>query len=273
MFSSAETNCSLKSEFRSTLLWTAAKLYLEKTKHTAAEEQQFTELVLGLLDLVDRRTRQAFSKKILKYSNVPMAIRHNLILKKLENSAVTGNEYSFENALASKDELQELFFSADPAERRLILLNLPYSVLKPDPHIAQAITRGANEWLEAAALAQNCEFFARQLQRTSGISQECSRRVINDPWGEPIVVLAIAFGMPAAALKRILLCLNPAIGRDAHRVYKLLDLYEEIATEAALRLIALWKDHRAGKDARCGFEHDQVRELLDNVTGLASFEG
>ena len=66
--------------------------------------------------------------------------------------------------------------------------------------------------------------------------------------GEPIVVAAVALGMPATMLQRILLCLNPAISQSVQRVYELALLHEEIEPDAALRLVAIWQaSHPAEK--------------------------
>ena len=62
------------------------------------------------------------------------------------------------------------------------------------------------------------------------------------------MVVAVALGMPAAVLQRILLCLNPAISQSVQRVYELALLHEEIEPEAALRLVAIWQaSHQAEK--------------------------
>ena len=62
-----------------------------------------------------------------------------------------------------------------------------------------------------------------------------------DELGEPIVVAAVALGMPAMMLQRILLCLCPAISQSVQRVYELALLHEEIKPDAALRLVAIWR--------------------------------
>jgi hypothetical protein len=54
-------------------------------------------------------------------------------------------------------------------------------------------------------------------------------------------VAAVALGMPAMVLQRILLCLSPAISQSVQRVYELALLHEEIKPEAALRLVAIWQ--------------------------------
>ena len=136
-------------------------------------------------------------------------------------------------------------------ERRLILLNLPYALLPPAEPIAPAIARESTHRLEAAALGHNSELFARELERILAISRAQARRLYEDESGEPIVVAAVALGMPATVLQRILLCLNPAISQSVQRVYELALLHEEIEPDAALRLVAIWQaSHPAEKQIR-----------------------
>jgi hypothetical protein len=62
-----------------------------------------------------------------------------------------------------------------------------------------------------------------------------------DELGEPIVVVAKALQAPRAVLERILLFVNPRIGQSVQRVYELATRYDEIGTQAALCLVAIWQ--------------------------------
>ena len=64
---------------------------------------------------------------------------------------------------------------------------------------------------------------------------------MQDPSGEPLVVACKALGMPAAALQRILLFLNPVIGQSVGRVYELAQLFDEMSLEAALQMLSIWR--------------------------------
>ncbi|MEW6451201.1 MAG: hypothetical protein AB1490_11155 [Pseudomonadota bacterium] len=143
--------------------------------------------------------------------------------------------------LRPADELSELFFTANAEQRRLILLNLPFSSLPPARPIAPALAAEAIARLEIAALDHHAETFARLLERTLGISTGLARRLIDDQAGEPLVVVAIALGMRAAVLQRILLCLNPSIAQSVQRVHDLANLYEDVDRESAMRLVAVWQ--------------------------------
>jgi hypothetical protein len=238
-------------DIRPTLLRVMTDLYVQKPKHTEQEEQHFTELALRLIELVDTKTRAIIANKIAGYPTAPAAVRHRLLkelitIKPPEPAEGESGAFAGSGA-APADELSELFFASSAEERRLILLNLQYAPLAPAAPIA-ANTGESIHRMEAAALGHNSELFARELERALSISRAHARRLIEDETGEPIVVAAVALGMPAAVLQRILLCLSPSISQSIQRVYELALLHEEVETESALRLIAIWQaSHPAEK--------------------------
>jgi hypothetical protein len=137
-------------------------------------------------------------------------------------------------------ELRELFFSASSAERQHILINLEYA----SPAAPPAMPERAGEIvsrLETAALSHNVDAFAREVEIALGISARLARRIVGDELGEPIVVVAKALRAPRAVLERILLFVNPRIGQSVKRVYELATRYDEISTQAALCLVAIWQ--------------------------------
>ncbi len=138
-------------------------------------------------------------------------------------------------------ELNELFFAAEPEERRLILLNL--DIAAPLPAGNGRITREAwvAQQLEAAALARKREDFSRALARSLGISREQAQRIARDPSGEPLVIAAKALNIPRDLLYRILLFVNTAIGHSVERVHALATLYDEVSVETAEHFIAIWQ--------------------------------
>src|SRR5581483_7425810 len=111
-------------------------------------------------------------------------------------------------ANAQAAELCELFFTANGAERRLILMNLEYATtFAPQLTTSEELTRR----LESSALAHNAEGFAREIERALGLSRDQARRVVHDKLGEPIVVVAKALNVPPSVLQRILLFVNPQV--------------------------------------------------------------
>ena len=138
--------------------------------------------------------------------------------------------------------LSELFFAADAAERRLILLNLDYAPIPPGRPVAGALDKDPIRRLEQAALLRNTADFIRVTEDTLGLSHKQAARVAEDRSGETLVVVAKALAMPADVLQRILLLLNPAIGQSVQRVYDLAQLHDEMTQDAALRLLAIWQE-------------------------------
>jgi hypothetical protein len=232
-------------DIQPTLLRVMTDLYIQKPMHSIEEEQQFTELALRLFDLVDPATRAIVADKIASYPNAPAAVRQRVLRDHVSPYASCDSAGAkadpFGGRKAAAHELSELFLASSADERRLILLNLPYAALPPAKPIPAASAQESIHRLETAALAHHSEAFAREFARVLAISLDQARRLIDDESGEPIVVAAVALGMPAAVLQRILLCLNPAISQSVQRVYELALLHEEIEPEAALRLVAIWQ--------------------------------
>ncbi len=264
-----------------TLLRVLTDLYVTKPRHSRDEERQYTELVLRLLDVVDIAARHRLAQKLADYAAAPPAVVRRLardviavaepillrsrVLSRAEMLAIaqktsprhvallTGEASEpqtskteaagelFSGVAAPASELNDLFFTADATERRLILLNLDYAPFPPAKPVELPIAREAVRRLELAAFSHSVESFARELARPLAISHGQARRIASDPLGDPIVVAAKALGMPAEVLQRVLLCLNPAIGQSVQRVYALSDLYDRLRPEAALRMLAIWQ--------------------------------
>ncbi len=70
-------------------------------------------------------------------------------------------------------------------------------------------------------------------------------RVTRDNSGEPLLVAAKALGMPSSVFQRIVMFLNPSIGRSVERVFELSKLYDEIQPAAAERMVAMWRESAA----------------------------
>ena len=241
-------------DIKPTLLRVVTDLYVQKPVHSAEEERHYTELALRLIDGVDAPTRAIVADRLAHYPAAPEAVVARLSRKGHErrdpapapSSQVAARETEpLPRHDPAAEELSELFMTADGAERRLILLNLKYAPLAPAAPMTPAAAHDAVALLEMAALSHNTETFAHEAERALGISRAQARRLIHDPSGEPIVVMAVALGIPAEVLQNILLSLNPAISQSVLRVYELTTLYEEVEPEAALRLLAIWR--AAGK--------------------------
>jgi len=148
--------------------------------------------------------------------------------------ASTENEPESGQPRESDIELADLFFSADPAGRRILLMSLGSAEPQPSPAKPHE-TIGA---LETAALARNRAEFTVLLERALGIAREKAERIVTDPSGEPLLIAAKALAMPPVVLQRVLMFIDPAIGESIQRVFALAALYERISAEAALKIIA-----------------------------------
>jgi uncharacterized protein (DUF2336 family) len=225
-------------DIRPTLLRVLTDLYVQMPFHSADEEIQYVELALGLIDAVDAATRAIVAARLAAYPRAPTAV-----LRKLTGATsvpAASPALKPEVKPASGHELAELFFAADAEERRLILTNLDAAAMKP----ARKPALGAPDVqrrLENAALQRNTNEFSRTLERTLGIARSLADRIVGDPSGEPIVVVAKALGIKAAVLQRILLFLNPQVGQSVQRVYDLALLFDEISAAAAQSMLSIWQ--------------------------------
>jgi hypothetical protein len=217
-------------DIRPTLLRVLTDLYVQKPVHTAEEETQYIELATGLIDAVDEATRATVAATLRTYAAAPAAV-----LTRLTGEAPLPRKPAA--TPAARDELTELFFSARPDERRLILANLLPTAARPAPS-ASAETLAQ---LENAALQRDPTTFSQTLAAALGVAPALAERIVRDASGEPLVVAAKALGMSAAALQRVLLFLNPVIGQSVHRVYDLAQLFDEVTPEAATQMAAIWR--------------------------------
>jgi hypothetical protein len=224
--------CRSGVDVRPTLLRVLTDLYVQARSHSSSEEAQYVELALRLIDSVDDQTRAAVAARLAGYPRAPLAV-----LRRLDEMADAQSEGTAEPA---DNDLSAAFFAADSYERRLILTNL-------DAADSAAVRRSASpatetcRRLEAAVLEHRLDEFARRLESALLLPRGLAGKIAADQSGEPVVVAAKALGMPNAALQRILLLINPAIGRSVARVYELSALYDEISVHAAEAMVDIWR--------------------------------
>jgi uncharacterized protein (DUF2336 family) len=143
---------------------------------------------------------------------------------------------------ASADfELAGLFFAADPAARRMLLMSVGNAEGEAPAAPMVSPREQPNETiraLESAALSRNRAKFTSLLEQALRLTHEKAEQIVNDTSGEPLLVAAKAVGMPSIVLQRVLMFIDPAIGESVQRVFALAALYERIHTQAALRIIA-----------------------------------
>ena len=268
-------------DIRPTLLRVLTDLYLQKPAHPPDDERYYAELALRLIDSTDLTARVAVAERLSYYPAAPRAVilqlardvidvagpilRHSpcLTLQDLDTIAAecglahatmiatrssiapppsgeTATTIGADNG-PQASELAELFFTAGGAERRDILINLDYTAPAPSGTAPERSPEVVAR-LESAALAHNVDAFAHEVEQVFGIAGPLARRIVADELGEPVMVVAKALRAPRAVLERILLFINPRIGQSVARVYELATRYDEISTQAALRLVAIWRE-------------------------------
>jgi hypothetical protein len=248
--------CRSGVDIRPTLLRVLTDLYVQTPSHSPEETAQYVELASRLIEHVDAATRATVACRLATYRHAPPKLLARLgqlfgedppaaepAPQVIASPSVIPDPLpvalpAAEEAKAGGDDLAEAFFSADIFERRLILLNLDAvgtrtAARPPAPETCRR--------LEAAALAGDVAEFSRILGNALLLPPELAERIAADPLGEPIVVAARALAMPAEALQRVLLFVNPAIGQSVERVYELANLYDEVTPHAAETMIAIWR--------------------------------
>lgn len=236
------------SDIGAPLLQALVDLYLQKPLHTEEEERHFTELALRLLDNSPIETRITVARSLASYAAVPAAIVRRLGADAPEVvAALRGSSPSQRIAAPtvrrppSAAELTDLFFAAPAEDRRLILVNLSYAAPAFPDRAPIAAPKNAARRLEIAALSRRVDTVANAIGQWLGIAPALARRIVCDPWGEPIVAVARALDITTETVERVLLFLKPTIGRSVRLVYELVTLFEEIEIEAALTLVELWR--------------------------------
>jgi len=250
-------------DIRPTLLRVLTDLYVQKPTHTAEEERHYVELAQRLMETVDAATRAAVTARLISYRQVPAALRPHLALQVIlpetqepaqAEAAAPAEAAALRSAPASPSaprpapappptaaELCELFFTASPQERALILTHLD-AVAAQDDGEAGGEDEETVQRLETAALRHDGSAFARAITGALGLDPALARRIVEDETGEPLLIVGRVLRMPAAVLQRVLLFLNPAVGQSVQRVYDLAALYERISVPAARHLLAILRD-------------------------------
>ncbi|MBI4276033.1 MAG: DUF2336 domain-containing protein [Rhizobiales bacterium] len=268
-------------DIRPTLLRVLTDLYVQKSMHSPDEERHYTELALRLLDAVDIPVRKAVATRLAHHPDAPLAVLGRLTRDVAEIAAIIRSnargpssikplarevgagthahqsyqgiarkqalrDFAAPDSLAKPADLSDLFFSADAAERRLILFNIEFAPLAPIQPISGTSASELASRLETAALTRNTGELMQIIENACAIDRAHAERVVNDRSGEPIIVVAKALAVPADVLQRMLLFLNANVGHSVARVYELAALFDEITPTAARCMIAIWRgSHRA----------------------------
>ena len=269
-------------DMRPTLMRVLTDLYVQRLSHSADEERHYTELAIRMLEAVDVATRVAVAKRFADYQRPPLQVLQRLardlpvvaaelrghpLLQFPASTAAGAGATAAPKAIDPTDdesivrkpiagiesgtasELNELFFSADATERRLILLNM--HVVDPNPTLRRVTAPPSiGDELEGALLAGRREQFAARLAQALRISQEQARRIANDELGEPLLVAGKALALRHDVLYRMLMFVNPAVGHSVQLVYTLAVLYDTLRICAAEAMLAIWQALPAAERVR-----------------------
>jgi uncharacterized protein (DUF2336 family) len=289
-------------DMRPTLLRVLTDLYVHRLSHSADEERHYTELALRMLEAVDVATRVAVAKRFAHYQRPPLRVLQRLArdlpvvaaelrshpLLQAAGSTTTGGgaaaapapiDPADDESIVRKPantidaetavELNELFFTADTTERRLILLNM--HVADPNPPLQRRVIAPASigDELEGALLTGKRELFAARLAQALRISHEQARRIANDELGEPVLVAGKTLTLRRDVLYRILMFVNPAVGHSVQRVHTLAALYDTLHIGAAEAMLAIWQALPAAERARFGQRAPLQEENRPRTRGAA----
>jgi uncharacterized protein (DUF2336 family) len=226
--------CRSGVDIRPTLLRVLTDLYVQKPDHSAAEEAQYVELALRLIESVDAATRLTVVARLTGYPRAPEAVLQRL-------AAYTGCTVTPADVPLQPADPAGLFFTADSETRRAMMLNAPPA----PPQRPVAVDDTVARELEAAALARNPDLFAAILADALQIGAATAQRIARDASGEAILIAARSLRIEPAVLHRILLFINPAIGHSVERVYELANLSDELTEQNALIVLDQWRSRPA----------------------------
>jgi len=158
--------------------------------------------------------------------------------------------------------IAELFFSADPAARRMLLTSLGNADTETPQSVQPLETLRA---LEAAALGRDRIGFTTLIENALSLTKSQAERFVQDPSGEPLLVAAKALAMPPVVLQRVLMFIDPAIGESVARVFDLAAFYERMSADAAYKIIDSVRGREPVRAARKPPQHRPV--YYDDETG------
>ncbi len=259
------------------LLLALTALYVQRSNHTTQEQQQYTELALGLIDKAGESARAAVANRLQRHPDAPAAVIERLGAPPPEGEGsgqISGHDHSAADAASDRREANhpstaasecigapavadgetagqepdgqeavtpefgEAFFAAAPAERRRMLTAIAGAGAVK---IAAEDPGRFHVRIDIAPWRTRTGAFLGDLERLIDAPKGLCARILNDLSGEPMVVAARAAGMPAAVLQRILVLVSPAAHHSVQRVHELTELYHTLDAGAARALLAAWR--------------------------------
>jgi hypothetical protein len=252
-------------DIRPALLRVLTDLYVQEPQHSREEAQQYLELALRLIPVVDGSTRAAVGKKLRLYPHTPGELLGKLdgeqpdaraelpaavpavapettaaaVAPRAELSRPQNISPPIVPPAASETPIGTAFLRATTEERWPLLARLD-DEMDAKPCLLE-VRPGAVERLERAALDRNQREYVRELQQSLALSGRIAWQIVLDEFGEPTLIVARALGMAPEVVLRILMFLNPTVGESVERVFALIRSYEQVTLEAAMAIVTSWR--------------------------------
>jgi hypothetical protein len=145
------------------------------------------------------------------------------------------------------NEVTERFLDMDPAGRRDALASLAHQGVQPPRltpreqfDIALNAAQKAGQ-IPALARSKRKEALVSAFADGLGLERALVERMIDDPSGEPLVLLVKAIGLSDAEARQVLLLANPAIGYAVKTFFRLADLHASMEPTVAESMVAAWR--------------------------------
>lgn len=144
-------------------------------------------------------------------------------------------------------EATERFLAADQAGRNGILAALADQGVQPPRltpreqfDIALNAAQKAGQ-IPALARSKRKEALVGAFADGLGLDRSLVERMIDDPSGEPLVLLVKAIGLSEAEARQVLLLANPAIGYAVKTFFRLADLHASMEPSVAEAMVSAWR--------------------------------
>lgn len=144
------------------------------------------------------------------------------------------------------------FFDASPIDRQATLQHLSEV---SEGEVPAPISRDQLEALLRLLTLRDHDGVAQILTDVLLLPLPLTRRMIDDPHGEALVIAGRVMGLEEAQFLRLVLLANPQVGRVVDRVYRLRALYRQVSPQAAVKLVTIWRGSKSGQPRFVAFDN------------------
>ena len=169
----------------------------------------------------------------------------------------------------------QAFFDASPTDRQATLRHLSEV---SEGEVPAPMSRDRLEALLRLLTLRDHDGVAQILTDVLVLPLPLTRRMIDDPHGEALVIAGRVMGLEEAQFLRLVLLANPQVGRVVDRVYRLRALYRQVSPQAAVKLVTSWRGSKSGQPRFVAFDNRRgtgIRHVLStpaatNEPGMAN---